>query len=231
MIDDFTALRPVVVAKSPRYREAAYEAIKEAILSGKLPVNDPLTEEGLAAQLSISRTPVREALALLEHEQLISPRGRGLYVSRVTRDAFLEMFVANEHIEPYLARRAALVASDAQINALRAAIEAADTSVRDGALNFAGFLRASRDFHRIMGEAAGNTVLTQFVCRNEERADMYLLNTGNQPDVASMRASNAEHGTILDAIALGDPDAAARLVIYHAQSLRQRFSALFAQEE
>ena len=226
-MDDVTLLRPVLVAKSPRYREAAYEAIKEAILSGKLPVAYALTEEGLAAQLNISRTPVREALALLEHEQLIAPKGRGLFVKQIARDEFIEMFAANEQIEPYLARRAALSATEAQLAALRKAIVQANISACEGQINFAGFLRASRNFHRMVGEAAANTVLTSFVVRNEERADMYLLNAGRQPDVTSMCASNNEHAAILAAIEQGDPDTAARLVIYHAQSLRLRFGSLF----
>ncbi len=230
-MDELTMLRPVVVNKPPRYREAAYEAIKEAILSGKLPVADALTEEGLAAQLNISRTPVREALALLEHEQLIAPKGRGLFVRQISRDEFIEMFVANEQIEPYLARRAAICASKDQLAVLRDAISQGRASACEGEVDFAGFLRASRNFHRGMGEAAGNSVLTHFVVRNEERADMYLLNAGRQPNVASMCASNDEHAAILEAIEQGDPDSAARLVIYHAQSLRLRFGTLFAQGE
>lgn len=228
-MDELAMLKPVVVPKSPRYREAAYDAIKEAILSGKLPVADALTEEGLAAQLNISRTPVREALALLEHEQLIAPKGRGLFVKKITREEFIEMFVANEQIEPYLARRAALSASQIQLTALHKAVAQAKISACEGCVNFAGFLRASRNFHRTVGEAAGNSVLTQFVVRNEERTDMYLLNTGKQPDVTSLCASNDEHAAILEAIEHRDPDTAARLVIYHAQSLRLRFAALFTQ--
>jgi DNA-binding GntR family transcriptional regulator len=224
-----TMLQPVVVAKSPRYREAAYEAIKEAILSGKLPATDALTEEGLAAQLKISRTPVREALALLEHEQLIAPKGRGLFVKQITRDEFIEMFVANEQIEPYLARRAALAATEQQLATLHEAIAQARASACEGQVDFARFLRASRNFHRTVGEAAGNSVLTNLVVRNEERADMYLLNAGKQPNVVSMCASNDEHAAILEAIEHGDPDTAARLVIYHAQSLRLRFGTLFTQ--
>jgi len=38
---------------------------------------------------NISRTPVREALALLEHEQLIAPKGRDLFVKQISRDEFI----------------------------------------------------------------------------------------------------------------------------------------------
>jgi DNA-binding GntR family transcriptional regulator len=221
-----SSLQPITIAKAPRYREAAYSAIKEAILSGRFAPEQPLIEEQLATDLKISRTPVREALAILEHEGLIGPRGgRGLFVRVLTRAEFIEMFVANETVEPYLARRAALLATEAQLqamsDALQRALQAAETT------DEAGFLRASRDFHRLVGEASGNTTLAQFVLRNEERTDMYLLNYGKVVDITSMRASIREHEAIYNSIAQRDPEAAARVAIYHAHSLHERFAVLF----
>lgn len=212
--------------KAPTYRQNAYSAIKEAILDGALGTNQPLVEEQIAASLQISRTPVREALAILQHERYIGPsRGRGLYVRALTHAEFMEMFVANEVIEPYLARRAALRATDEQRGAIQAAIEAGRAAAEAG--DMAGFLRASRDFHRRMGLAADNLTLTEFVVGNEERTDMYLLNTGKVLDSDKMMASLREHEAIYEALVQGDPEAAERRVIYHAQSLRERFAELF----
>ena len=221
-------LQPLVISKAPRYREAAYEAIKQAILEGQLAPNQPLIEEQLAASLQISRTPVREALAILEHEGLIGSRGgRGLYVTILTRESFVEMFVANETVEPALARRAALLATPAQLADMRHTLERARAAIE--ANDTAGFLSASRDFHRLVGDASGNQPLADFVVRNEEHTDMYLLSVGRAIDRASMEASTREHGAILDAMEQRDPEAAARLTIYHAQSLRERFATLFRQ--
>ena len=221
-----TSLQPITIAKAPRYREAAYNAIKEAILSGRFAPEQPLIEEQLAAELNISRTPVREALAILEHEGLIGPRGgRGLFVRTLTRAEFIEMFVANEVVEPYLARRAALLATEAQLQAMSETLQGGRQAAE--ATDEAGFLRASRDFHGLVGEASGNATLAQFVLHNEEHTDMYLLNYGKVVDVASMRASVREHEAIYNAVAQRDPEAAARVVIYHAHSLRERFAVLF----
>jgi DNA-binding GntR family transcriptional regulator len=214
------------LTKGPKYREAVYTAIKEAILAGELALNQPLIEEQLATSLQISRTPVREALAILHHEAFIGPRaGRGLYVRQITHAEFVEMFVANEVIEPYLARRAALLASDEGLQAIYEAIQRGKACVE--AHDAAGFLRASRDFHRRLGEAAGNIILTEFVLSNEERTDMYLLNSGKVIDEEKMRASLREHEAIYETLAQHDPEAAERRVIYHAQSLRERFADLF----
>jgi DNA-binding GntR family transcriptional regulator len=216
----------VVVSKAPRYREAAYTAIKEAILAGQLGPNQPLVEEQIAASLNISRTPVREALAILEHEGLIGPRnGRGLYVCAMTRTQFVAIFVANETVEPHLVRRAALQATPEQIEELTSTIARARQSA--AAHDSTEFLRASRNFHRLVGEASGNLPLTEFVLRNEERTDMFLISSGKVINVTNMEASNREHAAILGAVADRDPEAAARLAIYHAQSLRERFAEHF----
>lgn len=213
-------------SRLPRYRETIYHAIKEAILSGQLMPDQPLIEEQLAASLNVSRTPVREALALLEHEEFIGAHnGRGLYVRSLSHDKFVEMFVANEVVEPYIARRAALLATGVQLQAIEEAIERAQRCVAQ--MDNAGFLRASRDFHRALGEASGNDTLASFVMRNEERTDMYLLHYRKVVDRSRMQASVDEHRAILEALQRRDPEAAERLVIYHAQSLRTRFAELF----
>ncbi len=224
-----TILQPIAVTKKPRYREIAYTAIKEAILSGQLESEQPLVEEKLASLLNISRTPIREALAILEHERLIGPRGgKRLYVRRLTREEFIEMFVANEAIEPYLVRRAARLSTEAQLKEMAEAINRGKQSAVN--MDLPGFIRSGRDFHRLVGVASGNAPLTEFVVRTEERADLYLLSYGKVIDVASMQASSREHEAILEAIVQRDPDAAVRLVIYHSQSLRERFSVLFSSQ-
>lgn len=217
------------IDKAPLYRETIYAAIKQAILSGQLIPNQPLVEEQLAETLNVSRTPVREALALLKHEGFITPRkGRGLYVRAVRQREFVEMFIANEAVEPYLARRAALMASPALLAEMEEVIDLAHEFAVQG--DNVGFLRASREFHRLVGAAAGNRPLAEFVVQNEERTDMYLINYGKVVKHEHMLASVNEHRAILAALQDGDPEAAERLVIYHAQSLRERFTELFNEE-
>jgi DNA-binding GntR family transcriptional regulator len=221
-------LDQLAVAPARRYREAAYTAIKEAILDARLEGGEPLFEERLAEALGISRTPVREALAILEHERLIAPRrGKGLFIRELTREEFLDMFGANEVVEPYLGRRAALLATDAELQELQAAIDRGIQAAIDN--DIYASLRSGRDFHFWLGTAAGNESLRQMVARNEEQTDLFLLSLGNRDlvDVASMEASNREHQEILDAIRLRDPEAAARNIIFHSHSLRTRWAPLF----
>lgn len=219
-------LRPLQVRQVPRFREAAYREIKEAILDGRFVPSQPILEEDLADALQVSRTPVREALAILQHEGLLAPRnGRGLYVRPLTRAEFVEMFAANEVVEPYLVRRAALFATEEMISEMRDVLDREEECA--GSDDTAAFLRIGRDFHRLVGQACGNAPLTRFVMQNEERTDLYLLSTGKIIGPQRMRASNEEHREILDAIARRDPDEAARLAIVHSQLIRRRLSDLF----
>ncbi len=219
-------LQPITLARTPRFREAAYDAIKEAILARQFEPGTPLVEEQIAASLEISRTPVREALAILEHEGLISLRNaRGLYVRQLTRQEFIDMFTANEVIEPYLARQAALLATAIQCYEIEAAIE---RGIEAGqAEDMAGLLRSGRNFHMLVGQAADNQPLMRFVSSNEERADLYLLSYHGDVDTTVLETSNQEHAAILQAIKAHDPESAARLMIYHSQSVRTRLSNVF----
>lgn len=220
------SIQRLVLERAPRYREATHAAIKEAILVGGFEPGQPLIEEQIADSLQVSRTPVREALAILEHEGLIAPRnGRGLYVREMTREEFLALFVANEAVEPFLVRRASRLASEDQLREMGAAVDRGEQCAN--APDTAGFLRSGRDFHRLVGLASGNVPLTEFVVRNEERTDLYLLGYGTVFDTSKMAASNREHRAILSAIARRDPEEAVRLVIVHSQLLRERLVSLF----
>jgi DNA-binding GntR family transcriptional regulator len=220
------ALTPLQAKRAPKFREAAYRQIKEAILDGRFVPSQPILEEELAEALQVSRTPVREALAILQHEGLLAPRnGRGLYVRPLTRDEFVAMFSANEVIEPYLVRRAALLATDEMVVAMRDVLEREAECARTG--DMPAFFRIGRDFHRLIGEACGNLPLTRFIIENEERTDLYLLSRGESIGLERMSSSNEEHREILDAIERRDPDAAAQLAIVHCQLLRRRLAPLF----
>lgn len=215
-----TTMRPF------RLREAAYKAIKQAILARQVGVGQPLLEGTLADLLEISRTPVREALALLEHDGLLSAgHARGLWVTQMSQAEFLDLFVANETVEPSLARLAAIRSTEEQVDEMRQTLDACYGQVERG--DVAAHLAGGRRFHQLVGEAAGNVALTRFVVQNEERTDMYILTHSSDLASGAWRLSVDEHNAILEAIARREPEEAARLVIYHSQSIRHRLVHLF----
>ena len=86
-------------------RKRVYEKLKTAILSGQLGPEERLTEEHLAENLGVSRTPVREALYKLESEGLIRPlETRGFIVSGDSREEMAELFELRAILEGYALR-------------------------------------------------------------------------------------------------------------------------------
>ena len=87
---------------------AASEIIREAIIDGRLAPGQRLKEEELARELGISRTPVREALVILEGEGLVeSVPKRGASVRAYAADDLDDMYQLRALLEGYAARRAA----------------------------------------------------------------------------------------------------------------------------
>lgn len=89
-------------------RERAYEAIKEAILTLELVPGQPVNEAELAAQLNVSRTPIRDALLQLQSEGFVVIQPfRGAFVSELTAQDIMEIFALREMLELPAARNAA----------------------------------------------------------------------------------------------------------------------------
>lgn len=211
--------------RGKRLREVAYQAIKDSILLGIVGTRSPLAEERLAEVLQISRTPVREALALLEHEGLLEALPyKGLYVRAISLTEFLEMVDTIELIEPALARRAAARASAADIEAMEQSLRTAETCIP--AEPGRHFL-ACRDFQQQMGISAGLHHLTRLLLSIEERSDLYLIYAGAALPETNMQAAVEDRRRILTAVKQGNPAEAEQAAREHAQRVRQRWHAFF----
>jgi DNA-binding GntR family transcriptional regulator len=121
---------PVLAGAGTSVGQLAHDALRGAILA--MDVYAPgadlrLDEKRLAADLGVSRTPVREALARLEHEGLVRilPR-RGVYIVRKTKAEIVEMIIAWGALEATAARLACERATDEEIAGLRSLAASAD---------------------------------------------------------------------------------------------------------
>jgi len=212
-----------------RSREVAYGAIKDAILSGQILPHERLVEERLAEALQISRTPVREALAILEHEGLLdSVPYKGLAVKPVTIDEFLHMYEALGVIESALARRASANASMVDIRQMDAALALAAAAIPD---DVPAHLAACREFQSLLGATAGSPFLSRTLLGIEERSDMYLIHSGLPLPSEKMHAAVADRRNILDCVRVGDADGAADMSLAHAASIRIRWCELYPDDQ
>ncbi len=208
-----------------RSRELAYNAIKDAILNGAMEPRERLIEERLGAALQLSRTPIREALAMLEHEGLIeSVPYKGLMVRPVTVQEFLGMYEALGAIESTLASTAAANASAADIRRMESTLLDAEAAVPH---DVPGHLAACRAFQSILGECANSPFMTRMLLSIEERSDMHLIHSRQPLPIENMRAAVADRRRILDAIKAGDARGAEEAAHAHASAIRVRWRELY----
>ncbi|MCL4289453.1 MAG: GntR family transcriptional regulator [Thermoleophilia bacterium] len=140
----------------------ATELIRAAVIDGRLEPGQRLKEEELARELGISRTPVREALLVLQTEGLLeSAPNRGATVRTFEADDLDDLYQLRAVLEGFAARRAAARITDAELALLSESNERF-VRLRD-ADEIADLVRENVRFHDAILAAAGSERLTQLV--------------------------------------------------------------------
>ncbi len=207
---------------------AAY--LKGLILKGQLKVGDRLpAERELADQLEVSRNSVREALHKLESTGLIESRqGGGTFVREAGLDSIREpissllitdsavindIIDARKMIEPPMAQRAALHATDLHIAAMAKVLAQQEEAVKDG--------QDSTDldtvFHHALAEATGNRVIVKLV-----EAMMDVLYVSRERSLQTQDRAHASlrgHRRLLEAINGRNPEAAYTAMLEHLEDV------------
>jgi DNA-binding GntR family transcriptional regulator len=151
--------------EAPSIRNAtgvAVDLIRTAILEGRIGPGERLKEETIARDLGLSRTPVREALLLLQGEGLVeSTRNRGAVVRTYGGEEIQEMYELRALLEGYAARRAAARIGPDALRRLGGSCERFSALVgEDGILEL---MRENLVFHNIIVDAAGSARLAEMV--------------------------------------------------------------------
>ena len=188
-----------------------YQRILGAILEHRLPPGTKLGEEKLAAVFGVSRTQVRQALARLTHDRIVTLiANRGAFVSSPTVAEAREVFDARRLIEPDLVGRVARTATIADVRRLRDHVALESDARR--ANDKRAIIRLSGDFHQIIADLAGNSFLSRTM-RELESLTCLVIILYDAPDVPSCPYD--EHTGITDAIEAHDPERAATLMLEH----------------
>lgn len=141
----------------------ATEVIREAILDGRLPPGRRLKEEELAQELGISRTPVREALLMLQAEGLVDAApNRGATVRSHSADDLTDLYQLRALLEGYAARLAATRLSGDTIAALRDSCTRFEALVGDEA-DMSALVKENLFFHQTILDGAGSARLNAMV--------------------------------------------------------------------
>lgn len=203
---------------APLY-ERAYQRLQARILAGSLRAGDRLLDTQLAAQLGVSRTPVRDALRQLVRDRLAETDGGGRYfVARPDRRDFLEFCACRDLLEPAAAALAARDATPADLAALEASLAASSGTLRGG--DVVAATRGTVDFHNLLAAATHNRLLAellQFI-----RVPILPLRGILFADRLAAERTDREHRTIYEAVAQRDPAAAGEAARAHVQGDRER---------
>jgi DNA-binding GntR family transcriptional regulator len=195
---------------------AATELIREAILDGRLEPGARLKEEELARELGISRTPVREALLMLQAEGLIETTpNRGAAVRTHDADDLIDLYQLRSVLEGYAARQAAARASDEEIALLR---ESCDRFDAIGGDDVRELVKENLWFHSAIHEAAGSPRLSSMIRRVIELPLVYKSYVWYSPD--QKRISAHYHRQITNALGVRDSERAELVMREHVFEAR-----------
>lgn len=193
-----------------------YHDLRRSIITGVYREGQKLPEARLAEMLGTSRLPVREALALLEFDGIVSARPRRTAVVRSwDRTAVEELFDVRIGLEPLAARLAAArIRQGADSAPLEAALEDSQQAIdsRDP-LRIA---ESNANLHRAIVELAGNTLLTQLMRAILARmAWLFFITT--ERDITEQLD---DHRHLISAITSGDERLAEYAMLSHTEAGR-----------
>jgi DNA-binding GntR family transcriptional regulator len=194
----------------------AHQILREAIATGRLKPGARVLESELATLLEMSRTPVREAIATLEAEGLVSVDGaRGRVVTKLDYQSMMELYAVREVLEATAAGLAARNASDMEILALRDMVELEEQMLHDGGK----LAEHNRRFHEAIYYCSHN----RYILRMLEYIQTGMLLLGQVARVGDERRETAlrEHRAIVAAIEERDPAAAETAVRHHVRQAQQ----------
>lgn len=211
--------------------DQAYEALRDAIVSGELSAGEKITERNLAERLAVSPTPVREALRRLEQDRLVVRSGpRSVQVVDFDDEVAAEARLAEAALRAVAARLAATHATKAQLAEMERLLDAGDRELArlqakgiateaHTSKDVAPMLEITRRFHAALNAACGNPV----IIRSLSLLETFRLASLNRRLVQELGAEGTraaldryfQHREVFDAVAAGDGLAAERLMRVH----------------
>ncbi len=213
-------LEPLV--ETPLLGARVYEAIKEAILSLRIRPGEMLTIGRLATQLRASRTPVRDALLILEREGLVTivPQ-KGAYVTMITPQDVHEIFEMRIVLEGYASRVAAASTTWEELDRAEVTLEEANLAFVQGEKIRAADL--GRPIHDLVVRKVGNERLVRGLNELETHYTRIRHLAVMIPD--RFERSDQQHHAILAALRNGDPDGSEQAMTDHLRSIRDEVLA------
>jgi len=206
--------------------EAAYDILREKVISKEFAPGQRLNLEAIEKQLGISRTPLKEALTRLEMEGLIKivPRS-GTYVTDPGPGEIVESFDVRRVLEVYAIELAVQRASDEDLRSLRTMVqELGDlTAAKDRDAIYPRYLSLDHQFHRQLVALASNQRLCQV--HDQENVHAQMARIRYRRSERELDVAQEEHGRIMAALEARDVETAKAEMDAHLRRAKQSLLA------
>jgi DNA-binding GntR family transcriptional regulator len=205
-----------------------YERLRRRIEDQILKPGDRIDENALVREFGVSRTPLREALKVLQVEGLVtmSPH-RGCFVATLSQDDLDDIYAAISALEGSTARAAAHAVSPADLEKLRDMQTRMESAAAVG--DYAAYRVVNRKAHELLQSIAANRWLTDIVANLRRVLMLHRHVTIYIPE--RLDQSVAEHRELLAAFEAGDADAAERVMRAHVMNQREALRKLHRTNE
>ena len=209
---------PPPVERPAPLREAVYNALVEMVITAELQPGEHLVENDLAAQLGVSRQPVREALQRMQTEGWVDLRpALGAFVHVPTEDEADQLLAARTLLETESARLAAEHATPEQVERLWELHRSGEAAL--AADDQEGLVAANAALHGLIVSMSRNKVLADLIGSVDRRVRWYYM------PIARVRGKDAwdEHAELIAAIADRDSGRAGDLMRRHTERTREMY--------
>jgi DNA-binding GntR family transcriptional regulator len=219
----------------PSLGDQAYAVLRQRIANGEYPPGQRVTERGLALELGVSPTPVREAIRRLENERLLERLdGRTLTIARPSLHRLFELNLIEGALAGVAARLAASSASVEELAAIRSTQERAADLVPSAQTVDDGIeiLRLARQTHQLIYEASHNDQLIEMIATAgvfewRIRVESIRRLGASYPSSEAL----AHHAEIVEAIEARDGELAESLMRAHVTTAARRHLDAVASDE
>ena len=205
--------------KSISLADQVFERLETDIISGKYKRGQILTELALTEDLGVSRTPVREAIQLLEQEQLIVLQPKGILVLGVTEKDLCDIYSIRVRVEGLAAAEAARYRDEDGMRALSESLSLQQFYVERNDLDHVQSM--DNKFHETVYDMCGSTVLRATLLPLHRKVQKYRK-ISFQSSASRAEHSYREHKEIYDAIDAGNAELAEKLMTEHVKNAMDR---------
>jgi DNA-binding GntR family transcriptional regulator len=205
--------------------ERAYATMRDLIVTLRLPPGTALREDELMRDLTLGRTPLREAVKRLALEGLVEVRPRsGTYVTDIEATDIVHIAEVRAELEPAAARLAARRMDD-RLRAVAAQLDA-ELQAIEGTVGIDAYMRLDERVHHFVWQAAGNPYLVDAL----ERLWALSLRIWHLvlERVAALPAAVHEQRALLHALVAGDEALAEARMLVHVQAFETEIMDAFS---